>query len=178
MTRINWDDDGGRNRSANSSAAMSAKTVPSLTHDVSGWRSPAPKRSGICPTQIGAGFSARAHPGWDCSMAWQCAGCSRFWGYRHKRCPLCNIRMAMRMLLRRNVGDVAARMHILGFVGTAQTVLPLPKGLTMCTSINQRRGTPRCCRCSRCKAPVGGQEDLVLLNLARKAGRGRFYKRQ
>ena len=68
-------------------------------------------------------------------MAWQCAECSRFWGHRHKRCPLCELRVALRMVLRRCIGDVAARVHILGFIGTAQTVLALPRGQSMCTSL-------------------------------------------
>ena len=77
------------------------------------------------------------------------------------------------MALRRCIGDVAARVHILGFIGTAQTVLALPKGQSMCTSLyeGQRRGTPFCCRCAICEAPLG--DHHVLLKLRRKAGRGR-----
>ena len=110
-----------------------------------------------------------------CSMAWQCFECARFWGFAHKRCPLCELRAALRMCLRRKIADVSARMIILQFTGSRQTVLPLPTGQSMCTSLHGRGGTPFCCRCSRCKAPLGEREDRVLLKLARKAGHGRAY---
>ena len=110
-----------------------------------------------------------------CSMAWQCFECARFWGFTHKRCPLCGLRAALRMALRLKIADVSARMIILQFVGTRQAVLPLPKGQSMCTSLHGRSGTPFCCRYSRRKAPLGEREDRVLVKLARKAGHGRAY---
>ena len=108
-------------------------------------------------------------------MAWQCLECFRFWGFAHKRCRLCELRAALRMCLRRKIDDVSARMIILQFAGSRQTVLPLPTGQSMSTSLHGRGGAPFCCRCSRCKAPLSEREDRVLVKLARKAGHGRAY---
>ena len=79
------------------------------------------------------------------------------------------------MALRRSISDITVRMHILDFMGTRQAVLPLPRGHSMCTSLENKCGTSLCCRCSRCKAPLGYQEDRVLRKLARKVGRGHAY---
>ena len=101
-------------------------------------------------------------------MAWQCLDCARFWGSSHRCCPLCTLRLAMRMALRRRIADVAARMTILQFVGSRSTVQPLPSGTSLCYW-----GTPRCCRCTRCRGPPGDSDPRALRRLARKYGHGR-----
>ena len=102
-------------------------------------------------------------------MAWRCDGCTRYWGYCHKGCPLCKLRLAVRMILRRRIPDAVARELILDFVGSKETVAPLPRR-SLCFL-----GSPRNCRCNGCRTPAGRRDDRILQRLARKAGRGRAF---
>ena len=62
-----------------------------------------------------------------------------------------------------------ARELILDFVGSKETVAPLPRR-SLCFL-----GSPRNCRCSGCRTPAGRRDDRILQRLARKAGRGRAF---
>ena len=110
-------------------------------------------------------------------MAWQCLECTRFWGHCHKHCILCRLRLALRMSLRQKVAVATVRALILQFAGSWATVQPLLKGRSMCSCFkgSWRCGTPRCCRCPRCRAPLNDDAPLVLIRLARKYGHGRTY---
>ena len=101
-------------------------------------------------------------------MAWRCDCCTRYWGYCHKGCPLCKLRLAVRIFLRRMIPDTVVRELILHFIGSKATVKKLP--LTSLCFL----GTPRNCRCNRCRNPtVYFNDDPILRRLARKTGRGR-----
>ena len=102
-------------------------------------------------------------------MAWRCDGCTRCWGYCRKGCPLCKLRLAVRMILRRRIREAVARELILDFVGSKASVAPLPRR-SLCFL-----GSPRNCRCNGCRTPAGRRDDRILQRLARKAGRGRAF---
>ena len=101
-------------------------------------------------------------------MAWRCDVCTRYWGYCHNGCPLCKLRLAVRMMLLRKIPDAVARKLILNFVGSNATVMKLP--LTSLCSL----GTPRNCRCNRCRNPIAYfHDDPIMLQLAHKGRRRR-----
>ena len=110
-------------------------------------------------------------------MAWQCRDCTRYWGFCHKHCPLCRLRLAARMGLRRSIAVFAARTLILEFIGSHASVQPLPKGRSMCVRFKDGRmwETLRRCRCPGCRVPAGQFEDGVLIRIACKYGHGRHY---
>jgi hypothetical protein len=100
-------------------------------------------------------------------MAWRCDGCTRYWGHCRKVCPLCRLRVAVRIVFRRRIPDAVVRKSILQFAGSYATCVPLPRR-SLCLL-----GSPRNCRCSGCRSPADPRGDRILLRLARKAGRGR-----
>ena len=103
-------------------------------------------------------------------MAWRCDCCTRYWGYCHKGCPLCKLRLAVRIFLRRMIPDTVVRELILHFVGSKATVKKLPLA-SLCSL-----GSPRNCRCHHCRSPAGHfYDDPIMQHLARKAGRGRAF---
>ena len=103
-------------------------------------------------------------------MAWHCQECLRYWGRRHRRCPLCQVRMTTRMALHQRFSDMAICRRVLDYMGSRPRVLPLRK----CSQCQY--GTAKSCRCLRCKAPLEGNGISswnIMLRLSRKNGRGR-----
>ena len=101
-------------------------------------------------------------------MPWRCGECTRFWGcgdWARKACPLCRLRQAERIILSRIIADLVVRKRILQFIGSEDTVRPLPQ---LCFL-----GTARNCRCHFCRLPAASFDDSILQRLARKTGRGR-----
>jgi hypothetical protein len=58
-------------------------------------------------------------------MAWRCDGCTRYWGHCRKVCPLCRLRVAVRIVFRRRIPDAVVRKSILQFAGSYATCVPL-----------------------------------------------------
>ena len=123
---------------------------------------PLPPSAASPARQAGQSGGGRA-----CGMAWRCVHCDHFWGRRHKSCPLCALRWAVRLMLRRAIADVETRKVILAFLGSKATVRS-PRGRFLCFV-----GTARNCRCNNCRIPVCQRDDSILDRLARKCGRGR-----
>ena len=112
------------------------------------------------------------------SMAWQCEGCTRYWGRRHNICPLCDgrkLRLDVASLcLLQELSPFYLRRLILEFAGSKLRVLPLPKHCSLC-----RFGTNLNCRCEKCRCPVqtGGMylsSDRIFLHLQRRHGHRRL----